>query len=349
MRTTFNDILDPELCDLPERLNLCRTNEAHQKVIRGYVNRYQLRLLTAGRWWGAYARFHVCSINGCVTMPPQIATVERAAVCGQPVPVHDLWWEFLDNGWGTEGGNGCTSCGGSFGCGCAMGAKYRGNFCTFDDLIGVNKKVRLICDLSSDVGKEVLLLGYDASGNWIRTDQGGTIKDGELVALSQTPGTLSSKFYTSVTDIQAPDDLDGQWWLYEYNNDTTDIRMIGQYQYWERRPSYPRYLFGQICNTSNGDGCNKTLVEVIAKLEFIPVRKNTDYLILGCIPACEYGAEGVKYTMPPSDMAKAMTLLGLAKLELDKELDHYLGAGRRIGMNITPNPYVPSVMQENFL
>lgn len=343
-RTTLYDIRYNSL--VPDRLNM----RAVDSRIPKYVNAYQQRLLTAGRWWGAYARFHVCSINGCVTMPPQIATVERAAVCGSPVPVHDLWWEFLDNGWGTEAGNaGCASCGGSFGCGCAYGAKYRGNFATFDDLIGINKKLLLVCDLASDVGKQVLALGYDSNGNWVRTSQGGTIKDGELITLAQSPGTQSVTKFSSITDLQPPSTLDGQWWLYEYNVDTTDQRMIGHYQYWETRPSYPRYRFGGICNSETAEEgeCNKTLIEVIAKLEFIPVKNDSDYLILGNVPACEYGVEGVKYSMPPADMQKALGLFAMAKEELDKELDHYLGAGRRIGMNIINQNFGMTV--ENFI
>jgi len=181
----------------------------------------------------------------------------------------------------------------------------------------------------------VLVLGYDSNGNWIRTDQGGTFKDGEIIKLAQAPGTQSTIKFTSVTDIQPPDDLDGQWWLYEYNVDTADQRMIGKYEYWEQRPSYPRWLFGGICNNANNEGdCNKTLIEVIAKLEFIPVVKDTDYLILGNVPACEYGVQGVKYSMPPADLQKANEFFAMAQNELDKELDHYLGAGRRTGMNV---------------
>ena len=333
MRRTFADIKDPTQSRVAQRLQLCPTDPR----LAYYVNAYQQRAISRGKWWGTYGRWHVCTQNGCITLPPQIATVERAAVCGQHVPVEDLWFSFLSNGHGTSTGPGCTTCGGNWGCGCPGGARYRGQFPTFDDLIGVNKKIQAVCDLASDVGQEIRFLGYDENNNWIRTIQGGEWKDGELIALSQSSGTLSTKNFTSITDIQIPGDLDGQWWLYEYNVDTTDIRMIGQYQYWETRPSYARYQFpaiGQI-QSSNGNGqCNKAIVEIVGKFEFIPVKQDTDYMILGSIPACEEGVLWVKYGEPGGDEEKSMLHMAKTLEELDRELNHYLGDGRRIGINL---------------
>lgn len=295
-----------------------------------------MRFIPRGKWWGTYGRWHVCTQNGCITLPPQIATVERAAICGQVISVHDLWFEFLSNGYGPSTGTCCENCGGNWGCGCPGGAWYRGEVPTYDDIQGVNKKIRAICDLVSDVGREIRFLGYDENNNWIRSIQEGEWQDGELVALAQTPGTLSTKKFSSITDIQIPGDLDGQWWLYEYNTDTTDVRMIGQYQYWETRPAYKRYQFPAYGSTqSDGDGnCNKALVEIIGKFEFIPVKKDTDYLILGSIPACEEGVLAVKYGEPGGDPNMEAVYTAKTLAALDNDLNHHLGDGRRIGINL---------------
>ncbi len=331
MRRTLKDAKDSRIA---EALCICPTDPAFIQ----YVNEAQEMLLHRGRFWGTVGRWNICVSDGCITLPATLDTIERAAVCHSPVRVRDMWYEFLDNGWGTESqGPGCASCGGAFGCGCSGGAKYRGNFPSFSDIAGTNKKLNLICDLSEDVGKEVLVLGYDQNNNWIRTDQDGVIKDGELVALAQSPGTLTTKFFSSLTDLQPPDDLDGQWWLYEYNTDDTTQRMIGQYQYWETRPSYKRYLFSGICNpTSNGDGdCNKTLVEVLAKLAFVPVKVDTDYLVIGNLKALKEACLAVKFGEPPSDIQRSEACLARAIRELDLELGHQLGAGRQIGINVS--------------
>ncbi len=286
-----------------------------------YVNEATQRLLKAGKWWGTYGRYRLCATAGLITFPRQIATIEAVALCGRPIPVHDMWYEFLENGWGTrKDGDGICEC------------DYRGRFPVFSDIIGTDKKVRLVCDVGTDIGKTVLVLGYDANGNWIRTTQGGVLLDGEVVVLAQTPGTLSVNLFSAVTDIQVQQPMDGQWWLYEYDTTLLTQRLIGQYQYDDNRPSFARYLFPSIRNCSSGN-CTSTLVEAICKLDFIPVVRDTDYVIIGDIMALKFAcmaskaAEEERYSDETSLMNKAVQ-------ELENELDHYLGSGRRIGINV---------------
>lgn len=286
-------------------------------------------------------------------MPPQIASIEKASVCGSPLRMRDMWYEFLENGFGiqyalnnTTSSSGAISGGGCCGANSAMwpgcfgmgDALQRGTFPTFQDIHGTNKKLTVVCDLISDVGKEVLLLGYDENNNWIRTTQSGVIRDGEIVALAQNAGTTTVNKFTVVTDIQPPDDLDGQWWLYEYNVDTAILRMLGHYQYFETRPNYQRYFFPMIPSgtDSNGD-CTLTTVEVIAKLDFIPVVRDTDYLVIGSLPALKEMTRAIYLSENEPDYEKAQRILtageALAMHELNKELEHYLGE-RVIGVDI---------------
>lgn len=326
MRTTLGDIRYKTR--IPDALVLC----ASKRSLKDYVNEAQEILLMHGLWWGTYTRWTICAINGCLTLPPQLASVERAAVCHNVIPVHDLWFDFLDNGWGTGGSD--TGCGVNGNCGGAPGMNYKGNFPSFDDIRGVNKQLNVICDLASDVGKEVTLLGYDENNNWIRTEQGGEFLDGEVVVLAQSNGTLTTKLFSSLTDVKPPDDLDGQWWLYEFNTGDSTKRMIGQYQYWEKRPSYPRYQIPGLCSGATEDGdCRKTLVEVLAKLEFIPVEKDSDYLIIGNRTALKEACLSVKAAEPPADIPKSEMHLRRALRALDLELNVHLGSGRQIGIN----------------
>lgn len=311
-----------------------------------FVNEATQRLLTKGHWWGSYARIRFCATDGCLTMPPQVASIERASICGSAVRVHDQWYEFLENGFGIrhELGNGSTSGNDSVSCNCGVAcfgmgeALQRGTFPTFADIQGTNKKIRIICDLLGDVGKEILLLGYDENGNWIRTTQDGVIKDGEIVLLAQNNGTTSNQFFSVLTDIQAPADLDGQWWLYEYNNDDATLRMLGHYQYFEQRPNYQRYFFPTIraSSASNGD-CALTTVETIVKLDFIPVKNDTDYLVIGNLPALKEMSRFLMLSEKEPDGEKVERLMKsgyrLALAELDTELQHYLG-DRSIGIDI---------------
>lgn len=335
MRLTLADV---RASRIPKVLGVCATDPR----VAEFVNDATQRLLTKGHWWGSYARIRICATEGCLTMPPQVAAVERASICGGPIRVHDQWYEFLENGFGVRNGGPSSSSSSTGGCwgGCSgLGeALQRGTFPTFADVRGTNKKLTLVCDMEGDVDKNVLVLGYDENDNWIRTEQGGVIKDGELVPLAQSAGTETDHYFTVVTDIQAPNNLDGQWWLYEKDVDEGTLRMLGHYQYFETRPNYQRYFFPGIPSGSDSEGnCTLTTVEMIAKLEFIPVKNDTDYLLIGNLPAIKEMSRAIMLSEKEPDMEKAGNILDagmkLALRELDTELNHYLGE-RAIGVDI---------------
>ena len=154
-----------------------------------WLNEATERLLYSGKWWGTVARFLVCASDGCISLPAFLATIEAVNVCGKPTPVRDFWYEFLENGWGSLGGDHCNN-----GSGCIGAAVMRGNSPLFSDIIGMNKQLNFICDLASDSSKSVLALGYDQNNNWIRTIQNGLYQDGEVVNLSQGVRYALSEF-----------------------------------------------------------------------------------------------------------------------------------------------------------
>lgn len=326
-------LADARASRIPQVIGACADNHRFLDLI----NEAQQRLLTKGHWWGTSAKFRICASNSCLTLPRGIATVEAAAVCGTPITVRDFWFEFLEGGVGTRnGGSGCGGEGGGWAGGEML---LRGRYPSFGDVQGTNKKLRFVCDLASDVGKVALPLGYDANGNWLRTQQGGVWSDGEAVPLAQAPGATTANFFSTMTDLQMPGTLNGQVWLYELNTTLNTQRLIGQYQPGETRPSYARYYLPGLCPVSCGAGQPATaLVEIMAKLEFIPVRADTDYLIIGNLPALKEMCMALNAAEHEPDSTKKTALLAAgykaAIGELDSELDHYLGSGRRLGLNV---------------
>lgn len=329
-------VLDVKNSRIPAVLGICPTDPRFLQ----WLNEFLERIIISGKFWGFAAKFQICATDSCLTLPPQIATIEAVNVCGNPTPVRDFWWEFLQNGFGSipDANGSCSS-----GNGCVTGCGYpeaimRGEYPTFSDIIGVNKKLNFICDLATDVGKTVLALGYDENGNWIRTLQSGVYADGEVIAFAQSGGTLSTKLFSSVTGIQLPSNMDGQSWLYEYNTSDTTKRMIGKYQYWETRPSYPRYFFPSVRPTSTNGTCNTVKVEVMAKLQYIPVKADTDYVMVACLPAIKEGMRAIKLAENEPDSLKSNAIINAgiasARAILDQQLDHQFGSGRKIGINV---------------
>src|SRR5574343_925179 len=172
------------------RIRECLNRPPDDTRVVQIVNEATQRLLQRGHWWGTMAKYSIQAMNGLITLPKQIASIEKVAVAQEPVPVRNEIWEFIGNGWGTRSD---TIYGGT------SEAIFRGRFPTYFDVIGTNKKLRMQCDSSADVGKEVRIFGYDENANWIRT--GDPIADGEPVTLLQTPGSMTTKKFSAVTDV----------------------------------------------------------------------------------------------------------------------------------------------------
>lgn len=372
-RLTLNDINDSRI---PASVGECPNST---RLIQ-FANEAQQRLLTKGMWWGTVGKYRMAAYGGLITMPPELATIESVAINHVPIPYHDLWFEFLDNGFGTRspnmvGTSGGSALGGTTGVYGIPEANFRGNFCTFRDLSPNtdNKKLVFVCDLAADTSIVATVLGRDENGNWIRTSTGGIYSDGEPITLAQSPGTTSVNFFSEITGIQFSAQRAGQCWLYELDTVTNVQTMIGWYQWYETNPSYGRWLFPSICKASSTctppDGwqqtwtqgqipaptlstCNPALVEVIGKKAFIPVALPTDYLIIECIPALKSEMQCVKKledAVSSSDVAEAMAFETLAVKELDDQLDHYLGSGRRMGMNIQGTMFADGVPIESMM
>jgi hypothetical protein len=299
MRRTFSDL---QASRIPARLGVCAND----------TRLYQ---------WANSAT------DGCITFPRGVAIIERAAICGKPVPIHDFWFQYLPSGAGLRNGWNCWN-----------EANYQGRFPTFTSIKGVNQKLNFICDVPDDVGQQVLALGYDQNGNWIRTQQNGVWADGELIAYAQGTGTLSVNLFSRVTDLQIPV-MQGQSWLYSYDTTLLTKILIGHYQAGETRPSYARYFFPSIsCAAVAESTCGTVPVNVIAKLEYVPLVNPTDYLLIGNLPAMEEMMVGLMRAEDQTDSVAANGItsaaMALAVGILDSELDHYLGAGRKMGVEV---------------
>lgn len=342
MKATFGDLKNSRA---PKITGLCADNPAFREI----TNQALEMLLYEGKFYNTTVRFRFCAIDGCITLPPQIATLEAVAVCGVPATLRTQWFEFSPNGMGIRGGrstttnqsttSGCCGLANGFSCNEAI---YRGTFPAFGDIQnGANKKFNLICDLASDVGKRVLVLYYDSNGNFVRTIQDGAMADGEVLLLTQTPGVLTSSFVNSVVGIQFLDERDGQVWGYEFNNDTSTKRLIGQYQAFEVNPDYPRYFFGGIrsSSTTTDGSCQQTLVDSVGKVAYVPVKGDTDLLCVPNIPALVYMMKGINDAEHEADGVKSNQILAsalaTAKHILDQQLNHFTGDGNQISMVVS--------------
>lgn len=276
-----------------------------------------MRLLPKGKWVGTLARYQICANFACFSWPRAIETIEAFAICNGPGTVRSGWYEFADFGWGQIHSDYC------------VGNQLidRGHAPAFDDITGTNKKIRVYCDLSVDVGKSILLQGYDENGNWILTNNGET--NGEEVVLAM-PYVDTDNLFTGLTGVQK-EVTKGNVRLYELNTSTSAQKPLAIYEPDETLPEYRRSLVpgltnrGVCCGTDASE-CEKKTVTVIAKLKFIPVVNETDWVMIGNVPALKDMCQSIQ-KREDNLIAEALAYEASAVRELEAELSSFYGDG----------------------
>jgi hypothetical protein len=233
-----------------------------------YINQACRRLLHKGLWAGAYGRFTIHTVGGCITWPRQIETIEAVADCCGVGTVRNQWFEFQETGYGLLNGN--QVC---------VGKQLvdRGTVVSYRDMSGgTNSYLRVYRGDDSDIGKKITLQGIDANGNWIRTQDGsGKWIDGEELIIA-APYTQSTKKFTTLTGVirEATNTASR---LYEYNATTLLETDLAVYDPDETLPQYRRSYLADRCNNEEDKP-----VTVMAKMRHINATSVNDYLIPPC-------------------------------------------------------------------
>lgn len=315
MKLTLQQVKDS---GLPAVVNLPSCDDRFLALVNSAQQRLVMR---PSAWYDLNYRYRVSVTDGILTWPAEIASISAIAVCGVPIPIRDMWFEFLETGYGVRGG--CDE----DRCSCIPESLDRG-VSPLSTPMSADAKIKVYCDLASDVGDYVIVKGYDSDGNWVRTLDGSTWIDGEKIATSLA-GTLSTTTFgrnqiTAVILTQS----DGPRRIYEYNSTTATQSVIAVYQWWETVPSYRRSYVGGICGTENA-----ITINVIAKREFIPVQSANDVLLIGNMPALENMCQAI-LNERKNDQQAAMIYEARAFRLMDEEAQHYLGPGAKVPIRV---------------
>jgi len=239
-----------------------------------YLNLAVERLLPRGKWKGTFVRYSFCTSSGCITVPRHIETIEGFAVCGCPGIIRNEFYEFQGTSFGILSENDCPG----------RMLINRGLACSFDDFSSKTQKAKVYADCTEAAGAYILLLGWNELSNWIRTQlPDGTWIDGERVPLSTT-FQLSVNYFTKLSAVQKPV-TNGAVRLYSYDVPSgANVKSLAIYEPDETLPEYRRYLIPGLSNMGANNECNNDCdqhkVDLLVKLAFIPVSRDTDYLII---------------------------------------------------------------------
>lgn len=303
---------------IPAVLNLTSTDS---RLVQ-YVNEAQQRLLSRGNWVGSTQKYRFSSTTGCITLPRQVESILSAAVYKTPVTVRDEIYEFVEHGYGlldeTDGD--------------VTQLQADGTAVTQVDITGDNNKVRVYSDLTEEAGTTVLIQGYDPDGNYVMTEYGGEWIEGERV-VPQPSGQLSVKKFTNITGVIKPV-TNGPIRLYQQDADTGTRSLLAVYEPDETEPSFRKYKIPGLSNYS----AECQVVTLLVKLAHMPVSKDTDWLVIGNLPALKAMCKAVQLE-EANEWDEARKFEASAVEELQKELSTYVGDATVFSVRM-PSAYI---------
>ncbi len=309
------------------RVGLC---QADAPRIFELANECIQRLLMEGGetgWWGCWAKvaFLVQRSNPFITLPPGYARAINMDVCRQPIRVQNEFMEFLEYGIGLR--EAPPQIRGNF-CGVLQGFE-RGNYPTLIDL-PTTSYLRLYPTDPADYNRRVLIGGAkDQNGNGIYTQDGLQSVNGFYLTL-QAPFDTSAMLVSSFQNI-AKDFTQGDVILKAVDPVTGVETTLSRYGPDEISPSYRRYYINSLpSNCCSQIPITPGLVQVTAmlKYEYQPIRRDTDFLIIGNVPALIEEAQAIRYSSidePAAAQLEAKHHSAAIRL-LQAEMRHELGS-----------------------
>jgi len=260
------------------------------------LNEATERLMNRGDWPGTIVPIQTCVYQGCVVWPRYVGTVRHINACNVPLPVQNMWTQFLlhnspnwqqgtrwwgVNGWGSNLGATITTTGLAYGNGTFPYMMDQGKSPTFQDIQGDGRFVRFYPQYQADIGKTITIFGVDNNNQPLMTKQAdGTWREGWVVTLAAPYGSTSD--FVRRIDRLLLDDMQGQVFGYAYNSATSLLEPLGQYEPGDVNPAFERYRL-ELSGVPNAN-CLQSVVALV-KLKFIPARYDADLVLIDNIPA----------------------------------------------------------------
>lgn len=332
-KTTVSTIKNSRI---PVNLGICADdprllqwlNEAREQLINRAV----------GGWWGQTIKAKFCYDNGCIVWPREVGFIHAVAVCGVPIAVRNGWWQFIQNLNHVENCDNCT-------CGCQCGDVPNMQWDettvpTNSPIRGTGKTIRVYPSDIADVGKTMIIQGYDQNNIWVRTTIDGVVQDGEEITLALPyVDTVTEWYHGSPTGV-IREATQYRVLVYEHNVSADTDRLISTYAPDETLPNYRRSIIpglsrARCCGTNNCCPCDDELpsVEAIVKLAYAPVSMDNDWVYPGNTLALKAAMMSRKRE-EENDDAGAEIMLKKALRELQVELRANTGDIQQVYVNI---------------
>lgn len=306
---TFKNLKDS---DVPGKVGVCATTN----TFRDYTNKATRMLMNRGDFWGTVERIKLCVYNRCLVWPRHVGTVLAVNVNGRSMEVWNNWYEFMPLSRGDFCDGGFFRSGGT--CGGNLNVINDGTSPVFSPITcGHDNYVRAYPSTQQDVGKKTRIFGVDENGQVIRTQNADlSWSDGVELTLA-VPFTSTPFKIREVTRI-TKDETQGVLRYYQYDADNDVLLDLVWLEPTELSPMFRKSKLPNRCCRGSCDGLRS--VEALVKLEFIPVKYDTDLVQISNEDALLNMILSVKYSNS-GDKEKADAYEASAIRELNLELD----------------------------
>lgn len=235
-----------------------------------------------------------------VTTPRNVARLIDIAICQTPIKIRNGFFEFMVFGSGLMPR--ASACGnGTFltqntACINATAAFERDNVPTLTDLSPVPQFIRCFPSNNGDLGKRMLIQGLDQNGIQVLgiDPLTGNAISGEFVNL-QFPFVQTKNEFSKITGLLKEQTL-GPVQIFQVDTITGNQAPLSSMETSETVANYRRYLLNGLprncCNTPAGS----VQVSAKAKLDFVPLTTDSDYLNIPNIPALIEEGQSLRYS-----------------------------------------------------
>lgn len=246
-----------------------------------FLNQAIERIVNGGLWRGTISYAAFPSVNEYFTLPYPFLSVLGAQWFRSPVPVFSQFHDFMSNGPGQP----------------MLGQPPQGivedmgdGYATMTDPPTAGSTLLIKPDLLIDSGRVFRFYGVS---------NGLEIFDVNGMGMNITvnyPSTSNATVFDQVTGIQVPVNADGSsamvggWTLYSVAPGTGTQTKLSYYYPSETTPQYRRYRIG-VTSAANTQVPNA--VTVLVRRRFMPVTKETDWVIPGNIGALKFAMQAI--------------------------------------------------------
>lgn len=257
----------------------------------GYLNESIERLLTCGNWFDTEQLIKVALYNNCITWPRYVQTPLAVRMCGYPVEIRNRWFTI-------EGpARSCCGAAGMLGFTDYKMLRDVGESPLYRPISGTTGKIiRAYPQFREDIGKTITIFGYDQYNQPLQTkDTNGVWWDGIKFSLA-LPYSSSPVYVKKITSV-LKDETYGRVMLYEYDPAAL-LRDIAFYEGSETNPRYRQSYFDNACvsqsSCSTDAGDKFKCIDALVKLAFIPVKKDSDFLLVDDMTALKFMIQCIK-------------------------------------------------------